>query len=156
MTKAIKIRNYVTPQNTFPVTKSSDIKNELTISFKHLDTNNSKYSMDSINDNRKRNKLEKDLKSKLKEYCSYNDFKKKMTSDINFKENNHIHPIDWNDKQIREKCFTNVESDLMEEIKYECWQLGIDNQGFRAHGFFIGNVFYIVWLDPNHQLYLRK
>ncbi len=44
----------------------------------------------------------------------------------------------------------------MRQIKDECWQLGINNQGFRIHGYFIGNIFYVVWLDPNHNMYERK
>jgi hypothetical protein len=29
------------------------------------------------------------------------------------------------------------------------------NEYGRVHGFFIGNVFYIVWLDPDHKLYSK-
>lgn len=44
----------------------------------------------------------------------------------------------------------------MRQIKEECWQLGINNQGFRIHGYFIENIFYVVWFDPNHNMYERK
>ncbi|MCP6040932.1 hypothetical protein NL354_18735 [Klebsiella pneumoniae] len=37
---------------------------------------------------------------------------------------------------------------------YTPYQFAISrNEHGRIHGFFIGNVFYVVWLDPNHQLY---
>jgi len=37
------------------------------------------------------------------------------------------------------------------------WQFEVSvNEHGRVHGFFIGNVFYPVWLDPNHDLYPRK
>ena len=83
------------------------------------------------------------------------NFKKNMSNKV-WSKTNHIHPIDWSDPQIRESCFTSLESKLMEQVKEECWQLGINNNGFRIHGFFIENVFYVVWLDPLHQLYKRK
>ena len=44
----------------------------------------------------------------------------------------------------------------MEQIKDDCWQLGINSTTFRIHGFFIENVFYVVWLDPLHMLYESK
>ncbi|MBO5142952.1 MAG: hypothetical protein J6C46_08225 [Clostridia bacterium] len=66
-----------------------------------------------------------------------------------------MHPIDWSDSKIREKSFSSLSSELMEQISDECWQLGITSE-FRIHGFFIDNVFYVVWLDPLHQLYESK
>lgn len=37
---------------------------------------------------------------------------------------------------------------------YTPYQFAISrNEYGRIHGFFIGNVFYVVWLDPDHQLY---
>lgn len=41
-----------------------------------------------------------------------------------------------------------------EEIVGSAYQFQISsNEHGRVHGFFIENVFYIVWLDPNHNLY---
>lgn len=94
-------------------------------------------------------------KGKLDEYGKIENFRKNL-SDKNYKKRNHIHPINWKDPQIREKCFTSLDTNLMSQIKDDCWQLGIDNHTFRIHGFFIENVFYIVWLDPLHNLYHKK
>ena len=34
------------------------------------------------------------------------------------------------------------------------WQFQItSNEHGRVHGFFIGEVFFVVWLDPQHKLY---
>ncbi len=35
----------------------------------------------------------------------------------------------------------------------ECLQFRLSTSGGRVHGFIIGNNFYIVWLDPHHNLY---
>ena len=36
----------------------------------------------------------------------------------------------------------------------EAWQFSLSvNEHGRVHGFLIGNVFYLVWLDPEHKLY---
>lgn len=46
-------------------------------------------------------------------------------------------------------------SNLNEHLK-EClsWQFSLSsNEHGRVHGLLIDNVFYIVWLDPNHNLY---
>jgi hypothetical protein len=41
-----------------------------------------------------------------------------------------------------------------EQIVSSAYQFQISsNEHGRVHGFFIENVFYIVWLDPNHNLY---
>ena len=129
---------------------------QLVLAYNYLDINSKKYSMDTITNNKDAIYHYKNFYEKLKEYCEKDNFKKYIAVHKDYSKKNHIHPIDWNDSQIRESSFTCLSEDLMRQIKGECWQLGIDNQGFRIHGFFIENVFYIVWLDPDHLLYKRK
>jgi hypothetical protein len=45
--------------------------------------------------------------------------------------------------------------DLPQQLRdSEPWQFEVSsNQHGRVHGFFIGNVFQVVWLDPDHKLY---
>ena len=142
------------PQNIINTTHIEKVNQKLIISYEHLDLNNKKYSMDSITDNREKINYYNDYLKKIKEYSELENFKKDIKG--RYADRNHIHPIDWNDTRIREKSFTNLDSMLMEQIKGDCWQLGINNHSFRIHGFFISNVFYVVWLDPNHELYRRK
>ena len=144
------------PQNVINVTNIGSVNTQLVISYKYLDNSNKKFSMDLISNNRLRIQSENRLRSKLSEYCDFDNFKKKIKDDLTYRDNNHIHPIEWDDNRIRESSFTSLDDDLMEQIKTDCWQLGVDNQGFRMHGFFVDNVFYIVWLDPEHNLYNRK
>ena len=93
---------------------------------------------------------------KLHEYSNIKDFKKHISTEHWYRNSNHIHPINWTDNRIRENSFTSLDEEKMRQIKEECWQLGINNQGFRIHGYFIENIFYVVWLDPNHNMYERK
>ena len=139
--------------------KPTEVKNNDTpikFSFVNLDLNNKKYSMNAIGDNKTKSKFYDNLISKLQEYSTYKNFKKHIRNDGTYRDINHIHPIDWNDEQIREKGFTNMRLDEMEQIKEDCWQLGINSTTFRIHGYFIDNVFYVVWLDPLHNLYHSK
>ncbi|WP_018664660.1 hypothetical protein [Heyndrickxia acidiproducens] len=63
-----------------------------------------------------------------------------------------FHDIDWND--TCEDCF-GIPNE--EELVDKPWQFAISaNEYGRVHGFFIGNVFYIVWFDPEHKLYNKK
>lgn len=143
------------PNKIINETNIKDTPTELHISYRYLCTSNKKYSMDLITDAREKIKLYSTMINKIVEYANIDDFKKKL-SDKEYKKHNHIHPINWKDPQIKESGFTSLNSVLMEQIKDDCWQLGIDNHKFRVHGFFIENVFYIVWLDPDHNLYHSK
>jgi hypothetical protein len=62
------------------------------------------------------------------------------------------HKIDWAD--TTETCFGLMNEDQLVDIPYQ-FQLSSNEYG-RIHGFFIENVFYVVWLDPDHLLYSKK
>lgn len=59
------------------------------------------------------------------------------------------HPIDWND--TTESCFGFSNEEQLVDTPYQ-FSLSANKHG-RVHGFFIDEIFYIVWLDPNHRLY---
>ncbi len=42
---------------------------------------------------------------------------------------------------------------LWEQVEDSCWQFRLSKSKGRIHGFVISNTFYIVWLDPHHNLY---
>jgi len=140
------------PIVTTPIISNS----QLVISYDYLDLNNKKYNMQALGDNKTIIQFYKEYYKKMKEYCEYENFKKFISENGRYRDKNHIHQIDWKDSRIREDNFTSLSSNLMQQIKSDCWQLGINNNGFRVHGFFIENVFYIVWLDPLHNLYEKK
>ena len=59
------------------------------------------------------------------------------------------HAIDWD--RTTETCFGLFNEEQLVDTPYQ-FQLSSNEHG-RVHGFFIENVFYIVWLDPDHRLY---
>ena len=60
------------------------------------------------------------------------------------------HSVKWSD--TTESCFGFPGEEQLVDTPY---QFSISsNQYGRVHGFFIEEVFYIVWLDPDHKLYL--
>ena len=60
------------------------------------------------------------------------------------------HPIDWED--TTEDGFGIPGEEQLVDTPYQ-FSLSANKHG-RVHGFFIDEVFYIVWLDPDHKLYL--
>jgi len=60
------------------------------------------------------------------------------------------HPIDWQDT-TEPNGFGIPNEDQVVVTAYQ-FQISANEHG-RVHGFFRDNVFYIVWLDPDHNLY---
>jgi len=62
------------------------------------------------------------------------------------------HPIDFaNDKRLSEHTFG-----ITEEVDKDAWQFQLSqSEHGRVHGYFVENNFYVVWLDPKHQLYSK-
>lgn len=141
------------PNKNIPITPIENKNKKILFSYEHLDLSNPKYILSSIGDYKTYNQFVSEFFCKIQEYSTK---EKKDFSDKTWKKSNHIHPIDWKDSRIRESSFTKLDVKLMEEIKDDCWQLGINSTTFRIHGFFIENIFYVVWLDPHHQLYPSK
>ncbi len=72
----------------------------------------------------------------------FKDASKKTITEL--KNSNHdLHPIDWS------KTNANAPS-CSEQLEY--WQFRIDKSSGRIIGFKIDSVFYVVWLDPHHNL----
>jgi hypothetical protein len=60
------------------------------------------------------------------------------------------HLIAW-DRTTEPEGFNNLPAQL-EDV--EPWQFEVSaNEHGRVHGFFIGDVFHVVWVDPDHKLY---
>lgn len=59
------------------------------------------------------------------------------------------HPIRWDDTS--ENSFGLPNEEQLVDMPYQ-FSLSSNKHG-RVHGFFIDEIFYIVWLDPDHQLY---
>ena len=60
------------------------------------------------------------------------------------------HAIDFKSETVTENTF----GVLGEDVEDDAWQFQLSsNKHGRVHGYFVENVFYVVWLDPEHQLY---
>ncbi len=60
-----------------------------------------------------------------------------------------VHRHDWSKTSYKFDC---LPPDLMEQIEDECYQFRLSTGSGRVHGFFIENTFYVVWLDPHHNM----
>ena len=61
-----------------------------------------------------------------------------------------FHQIDFTDRSVTENSF----GIIGEDIDDDAWQFTLSsNEHGRVHGYFVDEVFYVVWLDPDHQLY---
>lgn len=60
-----------------------------------------------------------------------------------------VHRITWNDR-VSESGFGLHETLTADE---NAWQFMLSKDNGRVHGFLIGNVFFVRWIDPDHALY---
>ena len=88
----------------------------------------------------------RDMLTRLKhlQNTTVDQFKK----DLAYRRSQYIHPINWDDANLDSFGIQNASPDLDEDA----WQFAISKANGRVHGFFIGDFFYIVWIDPEHRL----
>ncbi len=85
------------------------------------------------------------LLERLRDVCQMT--KNEMTG-IN-RRSLRCHEIDFKNTDVSEDTF----GILGDDVDDDAWQFQISsNEHGRVHGYFVGSVFYIVWLDPNHEL----
>lgn len=60
-----------------------------------------------------------------------------------------VHHHNWDKASAK----YNFHDDWFEQNNENCYQFSISKANGRVHGFLIKNIFYIVWLDPLHNLY---
>lgn len=68
------------------------------------------------------------------------------------------HPIRFgDDKSLTEDGFNCLNATLREEIEQAAFQFSLStHEHGRVHGFMISDVFFVVWLDPRHELDCRS
>lgn len=124
----------------YPVTTTS-FNESLTFSFKYLDDTNVKFKVENI---------EKDwfvnYTLRLKEVSRLTIKELKVTHCQNLR----CHPIDFS-KTTEPGGFGIRGFDDLDAEPFQLFQLS--KRTGRIHGFFISSTFYIVWLDPDHELY---
>lgn len=59
------------------------------------------------------------------------------------------HKINFEEERVSESTFN-----LGQGCDENAWQFQISsNKHGRIHGYFVDNIFFVVWLDPDHELY---
>lgn len=122
-----------------------DINDLISFSFKYLDFNNEKFNIEKTSENYFISVVEK-----LKNLSTFN--KKELLN--NHSKALRFHQIDFKDDSVSEDFFGIPKEDEIVDIPYQ-FQISSNEHG-RVHGFFINNIFYIVWFDRNHNLYPSK
>ncbi len=116
----------------------------LEFSFKHLDAIDSNFDLDLC---------DKDyLCGLLRRIQSYSNYTVEQFRDFNHEsDRNTIDP---------EHLRKHLDGKMLDEqlIESEAWELKLGSPGstWRAHGLLIHNMFYLIWLDPNHRLFRSK
>ncbi len=116
---------------------------EISFSFKYYDKNHPKFSCKEQSNAYWLKVIER--LSKLST-MSRRDLETNRSSAI------RCHPIEWH--ETTEESFGLPNEEQLVDTPYQ-FSISSNEYG-RVHGFFIDEVFYIVWLDPNHLLYSSK
>ncbi len=121
-------------------TSTSTAPQGISFSYKYFQSNHNKYSATDRNAEYLTALLER-----LRDISSW----KALELISNRSSALRCHPIDWSD--TTESGFGFPDEEQLVDTPYQ-FSLSSNKHG-RVHGFFIEEVFYIVWLDPEHKLY---
>ena len=130
------------PSKSWDVAEREQENKEVIFSFKYLDLlGNNKFSIAGCGENY----LEK-LLLRLKDLSTIqvDEFLSSRSPSL------RAHEIDWKNT-TEPNGFTNLNAYLREKTAFQ-FEISANEYG-RVHGFLINRVFYIVWLDPHHNLY---
>jgi hypothetical protein len=111
----------------------------LSFSFIHLNLDHSQYNVEG-----------KDDKYFLKLIARFSDLCSMPAEELHASKSKSLrfHPFDW--EQATEKCFGIPDEDQIVDKPME-FSISANKYG-RVMGFCVGNIFYIVWFDPEHRL----
>lgn len=145
MSKRNKIQKLKTSKVGAPPLKTTSIKDScIHFRFDHFDGDNSFFD-GSIFDRDWAKKLLKRLKAFQRVTIG------KFKTDMAFRQSQYVHDIKWDSANL--DSFSIYQG---QEYDEDAWQFGLSKSKGRIHGFFIGDSFYIVWLDPEHRLFEYK
>jgi hypothetical protein len=140
MNKRIKPSKLKNKSDIHPSKPSVD-NETLRFSFKHLDLNHKKFSI---------KKKEHDYFGKVLERLKAISTFKASEVFANRSSSLRAHPIDWRHTSEK-KGFSHLNSQLQDIPAYQ-FQISSNEHG-RIHGFILENIFFIIWFDPEHNLY---
>lgn len=141
MGKGYRIRATEISTTSSKIRATDSMESKICFNFKSLQEKNGKFLYES-----------RDSKYFVKLIDRLRDLSRWTRREL---QNNHskslrCHQIDFKQEGLTEKTF-GIRGD---DVDDDAWQLTIsEHEHGRIHGYFIENVFYIVWLDPLHELY---
>ncbi|WP_404988154.1 hypothetical protein [Clostridium culturomicium] len=137
-------------KNKLPISKDEienariRAKERLQFSFRFLNIDNEAFNLGSM-EKRRASICGEWFIELLKSFKSVSDINR--DSLISQRQHYDAHGHDWKNLDYKFE----FSEDFLEQV--ECMQYRISSSNGRVHGFIIGNTFYIVWLDPHHNLY---
>lgn len=137
--KLIISKPFVPTKGVYP----SELKEApVCFNFKSLYQKNGKFCYDGMDEQYFLKLIER-----LKELCKF----RRIELVNNHSKSLRFHQIDFRrDADLSERTF----GILGHDVDDDAWQFELSvNEHGRVHGYFIENIFYIVWLDPRHELY---
>lgn len=132
--------NKSAPSPKGPIQKIQPHEMELCFSFKYFDASDTEICPPTF-----KPKYTQSLMDRLKSLSTWtvSEFINKRNKSVR----NHTH--DWS-RTSRPKGFAHLNSELKD---CDGWQFQISqSEHGRVHGIIIQNVFFIIWLDPDHKL----
>ena len=133
-----RVRRDLIAPNAIPLVTIPPEDEILGFSFRHLDLQHPKFHV---------GKCQMDyfaaLLAKIQQYSTWS-----VGAFCDQNNQDHRHII-WFPDTTEPGGFPNIDPDQL--AYHESWQFGV-SWGWRVHGILIGNIFYIVWLDPDHLL----
>jgi hypothetical protein len=117
-----------------------DDKRLLEFSFKYLDSTNEKFSPQECS--------VEFFRALIEAIQAYSHWTVERFTDQNNKDHRHIIVFE---ETTEPDGFSTLEEDQL--AYHDAWQFGLSKtEVWRVHGILIDNVFYVVWLDPDHKL----
>jgi len=142
MPKRLKLKkSQLEEKNKYTKPTSIEGDDKISFSFRRLRSVGEKFKYE----NRDKQYFLK-LLDRLRNVCEWTPLNLKVSRSSSLR----CHPINFADA----KCTENSFGFDSQDIDDNAWQFEVSqNEHGRVHGFFLENVFYVVWLDPNHELY---
>ncbi len=118
----------------------------LQFSFKHLDADHPRFRMNDCS--------QEFLRTLLLQIKIYSEYTEEQFTDEN--NDDRRHKNFWADTSEPDG-FTHLGVEMQNEYS---WQFALnspyDKDSWRVHGMLVDNIFYVVWLDPDHALGAQK
>lgn len=139
-----KIRPIKIPQHESKIKELPVPDTIIKFNFKYIDFTNPKFVITECEKS-----YFKSLIDRLRNISSWKEIEFRQSNSKSLRS----HPIKWSET-TEPNGFKNLKGELSDS---EGWQFQISsNEHGRVHGFLLHSVFYIVWFDPNHNLYAPK